>query len=198
MIRAFVAVELDETLRRAAAEAQAQARQRLLQRLGADARIQWIKPESIHLTLKFLGDIAEERLEAMRQALAGAVGTLPAFAVDVGGLGVFPDVRGPRIFWVGLHERADELSRLAAAVETALEGLGVPRERRPFNAHLTLARIKDQWREVGQALAASGALDGAVTVGRLVVSTISLMQSRLERSGAVYTRVWQVPLRPVE
>jgi 2'-5' RNA ligase len=198
MIRAFVALELDQDLKRAIGQAQTQAKDRLNRRLAVDARIQWVKPDSIHLTLKFLGDIVETDLDSMREALAARIGAIPRFSVETGGLGVFPDLRAPRVIWIGLHDRSGVLSRLAAEVEATLVGLGFPPERRPFNPHLTLARIKDKSREVGQALAASGAIEGGETVGSLPVASVSLMKSDLQPSGSVYTRLWEVPLRSDE
>jgi 2'-5' RNA ligase len=198
MIRAFVAVELDQDLKRVIGQTQAQAKDRLARRLAVDARIQWVRSESIHLTLKFLGDIDEAGIEGMRIALAARISTMPGFSVEIGGLGVFPDLRAPRVIWIGLHDRSEALSRLAAEVEAALEPLGFPREKRPFSAHLTLARIKDRAREVGQALAASGAMEGAAALGQVSVHSVSLMRSDLRPSGSVYTRLWKIPLRSAE
>lgn len=198
MTRAFVAVELDEALKRAIGQTQARTRDRLLRRLATDVRIQWVRPDSMHLTLKFLGDTLETGIEAMRDALVATIATVPGFSVEIGGLGVFPDLRAPRVIWIGLHDPSGVLSRLVAEVEAALEGLGVPREHRPFNPHLTLARIKDRSREVGQALAASGAMEAEGAVGTLSVGSVSLMRSDLQPSGSVYTKLWSVPLRNAE
>ena len=198
MIRVFVAVELTRELRQALGLAQAQTKERLMRRLATDARIQWVRPESIHLTLKFLGDVDEGRIQAMRAALDGTLGQTSRFSVDVGGLGVFPNARAPRVLWIGLADTSHRLSRLAADVEAAFTPFGFPTEGRPFSPHLTLARIKEQARDVGQALTASGALTEAVTAGSLAVGSVALMRSELKSSGAVYTRLWEVPLRNPE
>ena len=197
MIRTFVAIELDDDLRKAVAKVQEQIQEQLmgpLRHTAPGVRIQWVRPGSIHLTLKFLGDIDEARVEEIRAALVPAVQTQSRFAVDVGGLGVFPDLRAPRVLWIGLLSQVDALMRLAAEVEAALNGVGFPPESRPLSPHLTLARIKERSREVGKGLADSGLMAQPFRVGNLAVHAVCLMKSDLKPSGAVYTRLVQVPL----
>ncbi len=197
MIRAFLAVELPVELKKGVAQAQDQVKGRITRAVSPDARIQWVKPDSMHLTLKFLGDIEEGQVESIRQALLPSVTAFPRFCIEVGGLGVFPDLRMPRILWVGLSDQpgqAPGLVPLAEKVETTLEGLGFSREPRPFNPHLTLARIKERAREVGRALAASGLLEQESRLGSFAVESVSLMKSDLKPSGSVYTRLWAIPL----
>jgi 2'-5' RNA ligase len=194
MIRTFVAVELDPNIRKALGQTQDQAR-RELSRVTSEARLQWVRPESIHLTLKFLGDIEETRVGAICQALGHAAGQSSSFSVDVRGLGVFPDHRAPRVLWVGLHP-PDSLTRLAEQVEAALAPLGFPAENKPFRPHLTLARIKDRSREIGKALAEGGLLAHEGLLGTLALHAVSLMRSELHPSGSLYTRLCEVRLGP--
>jgi len=195
MIRAFVAVELDAPLRQALAQVQATLRRQLQQAVGPDVRIQWVKPASIHLTLKFLGDIPEEQAPDIQAALARVAGGHSRFAVDVEGLGVFPDVRAPRVLWVGLTTHVDVLKRLAADVEAGLAALGFPSEARSFNPHLTLARVKERAHDVGQALSAGGVLTQDARLGALQVAALSLMKSDLQPSGSVYTQLCHASLK---
>jgi 2'-5' RNA ligase len=207
MIRAFVAVELNEDLRAAIARVQAQVKDQVsreLRRTAPDVRVQWIRPESIHLTLKFLGDISEEQLGGITQALASAVDLHPQFSVEVSGLGVFPDARAPRVLWVGLSgpskrhaqsEGPSPLVSLAKSVDDALSGLDFPPEARPFSPHLTVARIKERGWEVGKVLRTSGLFEGTGTLGILPVRAVALMKSELRPSGAVYTRLSEVLLK---
>jgi RNA 2',3'-cyclic 3'-phosphodiesterase len=199
MIRTFVAIELDEEIRKAIAGTQRQVQEQLMKQLrhtASDVRVQWVRPDSIHLTLKFLGDIDEARVEDIRTALLSAVRTQSRLAVDVGGLGVFPDLRAPRVLWVGLSGQVDALMRVAAEVEAALTGVGFPPESRPLSPHLTLARIKERSREVGKGLADSGLMTQPFRVGSLAVHAVCLMKSDLKPSGAVYSRLVEVPLKP--
>ncbi len=197
MIRTFVAVELDRDLRKVLGRVQAEVRERCVRGGGQEVRVQWVKPDSIHLTLKFLGEIEEARIQDLRTALGPVVAGQPRFSVEVGGLGVFPDLRAPRVIWIGLSGRVDELVRLAADVDRALHTIGFPLESRPWSPHLTLARIKERSREAGKGFAATGALNGFTSVGSLSISVASLMQSELKPSGAVYSQLLALPLKEV-
>lgn len=195
MIRTFVAVELDAPLRQALAQAQARLRSRLEQAAGPGVRVQWVKPDSIHLTLKFLGDIPEERVAEIKNALTGAVARHVRFQAPAEGLGAFPDPRAPRVLWVGLVERDGALTRLAADVEAALVAIGFAPESKPFHPHLTLARIKERSRDVGRALSQGGLLAQELTPGSLTADAVCLMQSQLRPSGAVYNELCRLPLK---
>jgi len=197
VIRAFVAVQLPADLTRAIGQLQGQLKKKFERGMPVEARVQWVRPEAIHLTLKFLGDIEESRVDEIRQTLAPRLCAVRECSVEAGGLGVFPDLRAPRVLWLGLagpSDRPAALVQLAGEVDAALETLGVPRESRPFSPHLTLARIKERSREVGKALASSGVMGMADHLGHLPVATISLMKSELRPSGAVYTKLWNLPL----
>lgn len=195
MIRTFVAIELDTPLRKALAQVQTDLRNRLQKTMGPDVRIQWVKPESVHLTLKFLGDIPEERVPEIVAALVRVTGAYARCTVDVGGVGAFPDARAPRVLWIGLSGQVDGVTRLAAAVERALVELGFAPEPKPFNPHLTLARIKERSRDIGRALAVDRMLEGVAPIGTVTVNAIVLMKSELKPSGAVYTKLREVSLK---
>lgn len=195
MIRTFVAVELDTPLRQALARAQTQLRGRLEQAAGPGVRVQWVKPDSIHLTLKFLGDIPEERVAEIKNALAGVTARHVRFQVQAEGLGAFPGPRAPRVLWVGLPEHGGELTRLASDVEAALVAIGFAQESKPFHPHLTLARIKERSREVGRALSQGGLLEQEMKLGSLAVDAVRLMQSELRPSGAVYAELCRLSLK---
>jgi len=193
MIRAFVAIELDSDLRGVLAKAQSLVKERLAE-TASSARIQWVRMESLHLTLKFLGEINEALVPDIERALGHAVAGTARFAVQVGGYGVFPDARAPRVLWIGLADPHGALARLAGAVERAMQPLGFAPEPKGFSPHLTLARIKDGSREVGRAMPATGLLGTSSVLGSLTVEAVALMKSELKPSGAVYTRLVEVPL----
>ena len=195
MIRTFVAIELDASMRQALAQAQAKLRSQLHKTLSPDVRIQWVKPESVHLTLKFLGDIPEDRVPDVQTALTRVASGHSRFAVHAEGLGVFPDIHAPRVLWVGLTAHVDALKRLAADVEAALSAIDFPPESKPFHPHLTLARIKAQVRIVGRALSDGGLLTQETALGELTVAVVSLMKSELQPAGSVYTSLCQIPLK---
>jgi 2'-5' RNA ligase len=180
-MRAFIAVDLPEEIHAALSQKQA-----ALRAACPDAR--WTRPEGIHLTLKFLGEISNAQVSQVTGALA-ALGRFAPFSVQVRAFGFFPDARRPRVFWAGL-EAPPALAELAGRVEAAMEGLGFPREERPFKPHLTLARFKIPRPQPGlQALVSREAPD----LGRFDVSEFFLFESKLSPHGAEYGKVMRFP-----
>ncbi len=161
----------------------------------APRSIRWVRPEGIHLTLKFLGETRPDQVEAVKVALDRAASEVRPFAFTVGGMGCFPNTRRPRVIWVGLYEPSGTLSRLRDAVESHVAPLGFPTEKRPFRPHLTLGRVqryasKSEVREVGEVVAASeiGNLD------EMRVERVSYIKSDLRPGGAVYTTLYEAQL----
>jgi 2'-5' RNA ligase len=181
-MRLFVALELTEAVRAALRALVAR-----LEPAGADLR--WVRPDGMHLTLKFIGELPEAKLPAIREALARVRSARPV-ALEFRGLGYFPNERRPRVFWVGV-EASDNLPVLAADVEAALEPLGVPRESRPFAPHLTLGRFKSPNRL--ERLQQEIARLPATEFGRVETAEFALFQSRLSPRGAEYTRLESFP-----
>jgi len=159
--------------------------ERLLARLRPTARLRWSRPQNIHLTLKFIGEWPESRLAELRQAL-GDCAPPPTFQVRVAGLGFFPNPRAPRVFWAGIAP-CPELIQFAGDIDLALAALGVPREQRPYSAHLTLARIQGRTPlgELHQAIAGLGEADFA----SFQPGGFFLYESRRGPAGSVYTRI---------
>ena len=181
-MRAFIAIELPASIREALAREQARFRA-----ASADAR--WTRPEGIHLTLKFLGDISAQQEAQVKDAL-GRLDRVETFTVRVEGFGVFPNAKSPRVFWAGL-EAPPALDRLAAQVESAMARLGFPPEGRPFKPHLTLARFKmpRPQRELERLVAA----EDNPTLGSFEVSEFFLWESKLSPQGAEYLKVARFP-----
>ena len=182
-IRSFVAVDLQAPVRQAVNDLQGQ-----LRRINADVR--WVRPEGLHVTLKFLGSVAPAQLERVHAALAADLHDLPAFSVQVRGLGAFPNWRRPRVVWVGLH--GEGLVALAARVDGALAPLGFEREQRAFTPHLTLARVNTPrgWPRLEEACKAH--LDDAF--GASDIGAVTIYRSTLQRGGAVYAPLWTIAL----
>ncbi len=186
-IRAFVAIELCEEWRRALAAAQARLKP------VVDARMAWTRPEGIHLTLKFLGDVDDGKVQAIGDAMARAAANVRPFTLALGEIGGFPDLERPRVIWVGLAGEVEALLGLQRAVEREIGPLGFPPEGRPFAAHLTLGRVKAgvaRWDRRAVEQAAARAIEGAPQF----VTCISLMQSELQPGGAVYRQVRETRL----
>jgi 2'-5' RNA ligase len=197
MIRTFLAVEVSAALRARLAHLQEDVQAHLSRDLTNEVRIAWVPPPSIHLTIKFLGDTDEDLVAPMHRAIEQAVRPHLPLHIPLERMGVFPRAQQPRVLWVGPLERwaqSDDAPRLRAlhqAVEAACHTFGFAPEGRPLSPHLTLARIKAGERRVGQALTKSGVMDRPVLLEVLPVLAITMMQSELRPTGAVYTPVWQ-------
>ena len=201
MIRAFLAVELSQELRAELAVVQQELKCRIEPKMKQDRRISWVRPASIHLTLKFLGDMDEQVIDPLLVAVEQTIGSQIPVNVPLERFGAFPRPQSPRALWVGPSEnweRGVEAKRVAeihGAIEQACESLRFHRETKPFSPHLTLARIKMGERQVGVALAKSGVLDRPLSMGSLAVKSIVLMKSELKPAGSVYTRLWEARLK---
>jgi 2'-5' RNA ligase len=200
VIRTFLAVELSQELRAELATVQQELKHRIEPEMKRDTRISWAQPASIHLTLKFLGDMDEQVIDPLLVAVEQAIGSQTAVNVTLERLSAFPRPQSPRVLWVGPSEnweRGAEAKRIAeihGAIEQACEGLSFLRETRPFSPHLTLARIKVGERHVGVALAKGGVLDRPLSLSSLAVESVVLMKSELKPTGSVYTKLWDVRL----
>lgn len=144
---------------------------------------------NLHVTVKFLGQIDEDRVGSIAAGMAAVAGRTPPFELAVRRLGAFPTPARPRVVWVGL-EPAAPLAALAGDVDASLAALGFAREARPFAAHVTLGRV----RETRRNPALSAALARSADCGRLPVNRVSLMRSELHPRGARYTEVTSVVL----
>jgi 2'-5' RNA ligase len=149
--------------------------------------VRWVTPENIHLTLKFLGDISSAHTDLLERALKTEVGQCLPFEIDVDGLGVFPNVRRPRVIWIGLNAPAD-LARLQRNLETVTARLGYVSDDKPFSPHLTIGRIREQLSS-DEARALRPALENAKVglLGRFAVKSVHLFQSELKPGGPIYT-----------
>jgi len=183
VIRAFVAVVLDDRVRAAVAAAIERLRP-----LGSS--VAWVPSRNLHVTLQFLGDQSEERLAEAEAALADAAAGSAPVDVTFHGIGAFPGLERPRILWVGLAQGALEARRLQARVADALATRGFMKEERPWHPHLTIGRVPDErrWRrEVGPPLRRALAQAATTTFGTQRVAEVALMRSDLSPAGARYT-----------
>ena len=190
-IRAFIAIHLPPDVLRALAELQAR-----LQAGPGGAAGRWVRPDGIHLTLQFLGDVPRDRLTRVSAAVDRACAGRKSFRYAVGGLGCFPNARRPRVVWVGLHEESGQLADLQRAIARELEPLGYPPERRPFSPHLTLARIRQEApaREA-EALAQAALAAPLENLGVAHAASVHVMRSDLRPTGALYTSLHEAVLQ---
>ena len=184
MVRAFVAIPIPPDM----AENIAAVQQKLRTNLQG---IRWVRTENLHLTLKFLGPIPENKIAPVTESLHQTLSVISIFWIEGRGIGVFPDIKRPRVLWAGLV--ATELRVLAEKVESALEGLGFPREKRSFSPHLTLGR----WRSFdGSSELLQRELQRweNYDFGKCLADSVVLFQSVLKPDGAVYSPLSTIPL----
>jgi len=184
-IRTFVAVEIPSEVKAAM-----KGVQDTLRKSGAD--VGWVRPEGIHLTLKFLGGVDAETVDKLGAALEAAVKGVKTFSLDVKGIGVFPTPKAPRVVWVGISGEMDALGMLYEKVENVCEGLGFAREQRPFKPHLTLGRVKSPGGR-GTLMRLIAESEG-VELGVILASSASVMKSELKPGGAAYTEIRRILL----
>jgi 2'-5' RNA ligase len=175
-VRLFVALHISQEIR--------DAIENLVDELKSlDETWKWTRSENLHVTLKFLGEISSEKLQGLKETLRGVPAELP-FLLKFSSLGFFPSEQRPRVLWVGL-DAPPGLSKLANAIEESLATIGIPREKREFSPHLTLARSKE-----GRILPK---LNEAVTkhkknrFGEMTATSFHLIESKLKSAGAEYT-----------
>ena len=189
MIRAFVAIKLDEKTIAALHRAQASLRNKPSGQTG-----RWVRPEDIHLTLKFLGDVPTEAVPEITQALKIACAPSAPFDITLAGVGCFPNCRQPRVVWVGIKETVF-LRNLQSAVEEAVNELGYPPEERAFSPHLTLARVERNAKP--KEVAALGQEVERSALGEIATfhaERVSLMRSDLRPSGPIYSELAEARL----
>ena len=186
MIRTFVAVDVNPETRAALSRDLATLR-------NAFPGVKWSNPDNLHLTLKFLGDVRESDLDELFSALDEAVSGFEPFVIEVGGVGAFPHWRAPRIVWAGCRDGADEAARLGLAVDKACADLGYEPERRTFQPHLTLGRVKFPADASGLRVAVDAL--GDCDYGFIDVDAICVYMSELRRAGPVYSPMYTVELQ---
>lgn len=188
-MRLFVAVDLPDAVVSAAATISDTLRRRVRD-TAPTARLTWIAPERMHLTLRFIGEVPPEAAARIGERLATPFETT-AFTVAAGETGTFPARGAPRVVWIGLREGREALHQLEAEVSSRLEQAGIAREPRPFSPHLTLARV----REAGGLRASTVAGVRAPDSARGQVDAVTLFESRLSPKGPAYSALHRIRLR---
>jgi RNA 2',3'-cyclic 3'-phosphodiesterase len=177
LIRTFVCIDITESIKERIAALQTELRR-------LDAQVSWVRPANIHLTLKFLGDVAKARIPQVIQAVQHATGSCSLFQVRVQGTGCFPSPRRPSVLWVGLKEIPEALARLHRTLEDELAKAGFAREAKPFNPHLTIGRIRNPRNasQLAESLIKRGFEGESFSAHEVIV-----MKSQLDPRGATYT-----------
>jgi 2'-5' RNA ligase len=188
-LRLFIGIELDDRVRASSAAIADSIKRQLGRRI--DAR--WVPAENLHITLWFIGNVAEERADEIRRAVDRPLVT-GAFDLHIAGLGAFPRSGAPRVFWLGVQDGAEALARLYAELSMRLEPLGIAPEQRPYSAHLTIARVREiRGRDYAGLRASLRAMPA--DAGACRIQALTVFRSHLSPNGATYEAVLRVPLQ---
>jgi 2'-5' RNA ligase len=176
-IRCFIAIELSQEIRQVLGRIEDELQ-------GTISGVKWVKPDNIHLTLKFIGSIEEEKVDKIKEILNQIAQDIIPFKIELSSAGAFPSPGRPRVIWIGIEEGKEESSRLANLVEEKIAPLGIEKESRAFHPHLTLARVK--------FLKDKSSVENAfahlkVPQTEMTALKVTLFQSTLAREGAIYT-----------
>ena len=185
-IRAFLAIDPPEDILQKISGLQEKLKREI------SGRISWTRPQGQHLTLKFFGDISTEDVNNICSAVQNRIVLEPPLNLKIEKIGVFPDTRRPRVLWCGVTGDTEKLSVLQKKLDVDFANIGFPRENRPFQAHLTLGRIKDSRGLTGinEALIKYSAF----AAGEFGCKELILFQSKLSPQGAVYTKLAEFAL----
>jgi len=190
VLRAFIAIELPKQLQ----DALDKQTTRLRQPLGEDL-VRWIPTQNMHLTLKFIGNIAASHVEFLKQLITQTAESHSQFDLQISGIGSFPNSKKARILWAGLHAPA-ELASLQRSLEAGTTRLGYEKEERPFSPHLTLGRVRPNIDQTGlQKIRTILDTIQLGNIGSARVDSIHLYKSELHTNGSVYTKLFSAPLK---
>jgi RNA 2',3'-cyclic 3'-phosphodiesterase len=178
-MRTFIAIEIPSEIKSALAALQTELRR-------ASADVSWTKPENLHLTLNFLGEVDEKRIAEVEQACVSSAAEFRPFTLSLNGAGVFPNARRPRTLWAGLSGEVENVVALRNRIEEKLALLGFKREEKRFHPHMTIGRLKSN-KKARELLALVEA--HRLPALSFVVTEIVLMKSELHPAGSEYTRV---------
>lgn len=189
-MRAFIAIGLPQEIKESLTQLQQELK-------ATQADVKWVRPDNIHLTLKFLGEIDDTALEKITDIINGVAGKISAFKLRINSLGAFPKIDSPRVIWVGVDAGDKEVKEIATQLEGKIEKLGIPKEDRPFSSHITIGRTKSGLNRQNLV----GVLKDKFDLGgknlEFFASKITLFKSTLSPKGPTYEILKEVNLKTI-
>lgn len=188
-MRTFIAIELPQEVRGSLSQLQNQ-----LKTTGAD--VKWVEPKNIHLTLKFLGDIDDERLDKIKTILEDTVENKNTYLLRLSSIGAYPKINYPRVIWIGAEEGDNQTQEIAKILEEKISKIGIPKETRPYSSHITIGRVRSSLNR--QKLVWNlCALENKLSEENLEfwVNKITLFKSTLTPKGPIYEVLKEVNLK---
>ena len=188
-MRAFIAIELPKEIRDSLANLQDK-----LKSTGAD--VKWVEPDNIHLTLKFLGEIDDQKLDKITSILENIAKDKNYFHICISSLGAFPRISSPRVIWVGIDTGEKETKEIVKALEGKIEKIGIPKEDRPFSSHITIGRTRSalNLQKLAKGLETLES-DLKIKVAEFDVTKITLFKSTLTPKGPIYEVLKEASLK---
>ncbi len=184
-MRLFISVELPEDIKKNVAKIITELKK-------TDAKVKWIEPKNLHITLKFLGWVKDSKIDEIIDLTTKAVAQIKSFKAKFAGIGSFPKGRKPKVVWVGTAEGGDVLCSMAQALEGALAKVGYRSEARGFKSHITIGRVKED-KGVNKLIEKIGALK-STDFGEVIVNSINIMKSTLTPKGPIYKILKEIKL----
>lgn len=184
-MRLFISIELPDEIKDSIEKVIGEMKRKL-------TPVKWVDKKNLHLTLKFLGWVEDEKVESLTGSIEDACGDFGPIKISLAGLGVFPVGKRPRVIWVGIGQGGDRVKDLADVLEERLSGKGIREEERDFSSHLTIGRIKDEIDI--EALAGFIKKNEKADLGGFTAKHVSLMKSTLKRNGPVYEEIKKIEL----
>ena len=190
-MRAFIAIELPEDIRKALAQLQNR-----LKSCGAD--VKWVEPNNIHLTLKFLGEIDDAQLNRITSILQNVSANTNSFPAFISSFGAFPKINSPRVIWIGINKGNSEVSAIAKYLENEIKNVGIPAEDKPFSSHITIARTRSIFN-LEKLVKELKFLESnfSLQVREFDVTKITLFKSSLTPKGPVYEILKEATLKTI-
>lgn len=179
-IRTFTSIELSYELKQALSKIIDVCKQ-------TQADVKWVKPENIHITLKFLGGITEEQIELVKKQLSNIAMAINSFYMELRGAGTFPEKRIPRIIWIGIDKGKEDLIKCVDLIEKSLCKIGFKKEDRIFTPHITIGRVRSP-KNVPLLKNKLNEYEN-ISFGNCLAKEMTLMKSELSREGSTYTAI---------
>ncbi|MCM8790838.1 MAG: RNA 2',3'-cyclic phosphodiesterase [Candidatus Omnitrophica bacterium] len=183
-MRTFIAIEVSDEIKKILGQIESH-----LKYSGAD--VKWVRPEIIHVTMKFLGEVSETKVSEVKSALDAVAASTKKFDITLKDIGAFPKIDYPRVIWVGLGKGVGEALELASSIDEALSKIGFAKEDRPFSPHLTIGRVRSSVNrsKLKEKMASVEANFNLSAVPSHRVESVVLFQSTLTSQGSIYTKL---------
>jgi RNA 2',3'-cyclic 3'-phosphodiesterase len=198
LLRTFIAVEIPPQMQKTIQ----QQTEPLRKKVGSSL-VRWVPEQNLHLTLQFLGNISPANVDLLTQMLRAEADSCPSFEIELSGLGSFPNLKSPRVIYIGIQApacpepgRRAELEALYHGIQSASARLGYESESRPFSPHLTIGRVRQNVSSSEQQKIRRALEETKIdSLGIARVDSVHLYKSDLKTTGSVYTRLYSAPLK---